>query len=84
MIEVTNKAHPENIQLFKEIAKFFDVRLVGIDFLAKNISLPWKKQKCGIIELNSLPCIDMHHFPTSGQPQNVAEKVVDLSLKYYL
>ena len=82
--EVTGKVHPENVQLFKNIAKFFDIRLVGIDFLAPEISYSWQNQRCAVLELNSLPCIEMHHFPSSGAPQNVAGALVDLFFKYYL
>ena len=81
--EVTDEVHPENIQLFKNIAKFFDIRLVGIDFLAPEISHSWQNQNCAVLELNSLPCIEMHHFPSSGAPQNVAGALVDLFFKYY-
>jgi cyanophycin synthetase len=37
-----------------------------------------------VLELNSVPCIEMHHFPSSGTPQNVAKALVDLFFKYYL
>lgn len=84
LIEVTNMVHPDNIQLFKNIAKFFDIRLVGMDFLIPDISHSWKKQNCAVLELNSIPCIEMHHFPSSGTPQNIAGALVDLFFKYYL
>jgi len=84
LIEVTKEVHPDNIQLFKNIAKFFDIRLVGIDFLVPNISSSWQNQNCAVLELNSLPCIEMHHFPSSGTPQNVANALVGLFFKYYL
>jgi len=84
LIEVTPQVHPDNTQLFREIAKFFDIRLVGIDFLAQDISDSWKNQLCAVLELNSAPCIELHHFPSSGTPQNVAGAVVNLFLKYYL
>ncbi len=83
LIEVTNSVHPDNIKLFKDVAKFFDIRLVGIDFMIPDIAVSWRKQHCAILELNSLPCIEMHHFPSSGTPQNVAGAVVDLFFKYY-
>jgi cyanophycin synthetase len=83
LVEVTEKVHSENMQLFKDIAKFFDNHLVGIDFLVPDIALSWKKQKCAILELNSIPCIEMHHAPSSGTPQNVASAVTDLFFKYY-
>jgi len=84
LVEVTETVHPDNIRLFKDIAKFFDIRLVGIDFLVPDISSSWQNQHCATLELNSVPCIEMHHLPSSGTPQNVANALVDLFFKYYL
>ncbi|KKQ85683.1 MAG: hypothetical protein UT09_C0044G0001, partial [Parcubacteria group bacterium GW2011_GWF2_38_8] len=37
---------------------------------------PWfVEQHCGIIECNSLPFIDLHHYPLFGKPNNVASKL---------
>jgi cyanophycin synthetase len=83
LIEMTENVHSENNQLFKDIAKFFDIRLVGIDFVASDITQSWKNQRCAVLELNSIPCIEMHHFPSSGEPQNVAVALVNLFFKYY-
>ncbi len=84
LIEMTDYLHLDNFQLFRDIARFFDVRVVGIDFLAQDISLSWKNQTCAVLELNSAPCIEMHHFPSSGKPQNVAASLVNLVFRYYL
>ena len=35
------------------------------------------------LEANSLPYIDMHHYPLTGQPRNVAEMVMDYALGDY-
>jgi hypothetical protein len=35
-------------------------------------------QHWGIIECNSLPFINLHHFPIEGNPENVASKIWDL------
>ena len=83
LVEVTAKVHPDNLKLFRQTARFFDIRVVGIDFLAQDISRSWKGQRCAILELNSVPCIELHHFPSSGAPQNVARAVADLFFKYY-
>ncbi len=83
LTEITAKVHPGNLKLFKKIAKFFNVRVVGIDFLAQDISLPWETQPCAILELNNNPCIEMHHFPSQGQSQNVAQALINMVLKYY-
>lgn len=84
LVEVTPQVHPDNLKLFLQVARFFDIRVVGIDFLAQDISHSWKEQRCAILELNSVPCIELHHFPSSGAPQNVAKAVADLFFKYYL
>lgn len=84
LVEETSKVHPDNIQLFRNIAKFFDIRVVGIDFLIKDIAHSWKNQKCAVLELNNLPCIELHHFPSFGKPQNVADAIVNLFFKYYI
>lgn len=84
LVEETPDVHPDNLQLFYDIARFFDIRVVGIDFLAKDISRSWREQQCAVLELNSVPCIELHHFPTFGKPQNVARALVDLFFKYYV
>lgn len=84
LLEVTPQTHPDNIKLFELVADLFKIKLVGIDFLAADISRSYKEQNSAIMELNSLPYIDMHHFPTSGEPVNVAGKICDLVEKYYI
>lgn len=84
LFEVTNNVHPDNRELFQKVASTFNVRLVGIDFLSADISLSWKEGHAVVIELNSLPYIDMHHFPTEGKPVNVGGFVCDLVEKYYV
>lgn len=83
LAEVTGAVHPDNMELFQNIAQLFNTRLVGIDFLSQDISRSWKDGGAAVVELNSLPYIDMHHFPTEGEPVNVAGFVCDLVEKYY-
>lgn len=84
LVELTSRVHPDNLKLFHQVARFFDIRVVGIDFLAQDISRSYREQLCAILELNSVPCIELHHFPSSGPPQNAAKAMVDLFFKYYL
>jgi cyanophycin synthetase len=81
LYEVTDELHKDNLEVFKRVAILFESDLVGIDFLASDISKSWKNQTCAIIELNSLPYIDMHHFPTYGKPQNISKVLVELVIK---
>jgi hypothetical protein len=70
--------HPDNRELFLKIARVLDDPLVGIDFMIDDMAISWKNQKCGVIECNSLPFIDLHHFPLKGPARNVAGLVWDL------
>ncbi len=76
--DVTDDVHPDNIKLFEKVAKAAKLSSIGIDFLAPDVAVSWKDQPCGIIELNSLPSIDLHHPPiVKGQFRNVAAALLD-------
>ncbi|MBI2612913.1 hypothetical protein HYW59_03855 [Candidatus Kaiserbacteria bacterium] len=75
--DVTDLVHPANKELFSAVAALAKRPLVGIDFIAPDISRPHYEQKCGIIEINSAPYIDMHLYPTRGTPRNVADRLLD-------
>ena len=70
--------HPENKQLFIQAARAVADPIVGFDFIIPEISKSWKQQRCGFIEANSLPFINLHHDPLYGTPRNVAAKVWQL------
>lgn len=77
--EVTDITHPENVEMLEHVAKFLNDPLIGVDFIIEDITKSWKEeQHCGIIECNSLPFIDLHHYPLFGKPVNVAGKLWDL------
>jgi len=84
LVEVTPQVHKNNMELFRELARFFDIRITGIDFLAADIAAPWENQPCAVLELNSAPCIELHHFPSSGTPTDPAKALADMFFKYYL
>jgi len=73
----TSEIHPENRLLFQRVSQLCKLPLIGFDFLCQDISMPYYGQRCAIIEANSLPSIEMHHFPTTGEPQNVAKHIFD-------
>ena len=79
--EVTDIVHPENKEMLEQVAKFLDDPLIGVDFIIEDISKSWHdEQHCGIIECNSLPFLDLHHYVLFGRPNNVAGKLWDLVL----
>lgn len=75
--DTTDQIHPENINLFKKVSRLCKSPLIGIDFIAQDISKPYFEQKCGILEVNSIPYIDMHHYPVTGKARNVAGSLLD-------
>lgn len=76
--EITD-IHPDNMDSFLKIAEVLDDPLVGVDFMIEDISKSWCEQsRCGVIECNSLPFIDLHHYPLKGTARNVASMVWDL------
>ena len=77
--DVTKLVHKDNVALFEQVAKILNDDLIGIDFIIGDISRSWKTQaRCGVLECNSAPFIDLHHHPLIGKPQNVAGKIWDM------
>ena len=79
--DVSDDVHPENKKMFERVAEVLRTPLVGIDFIAEDISTPWQEQRCGIIECNDMPFFDNHHLPFEGAPRDVAGPIWDLILK---
>lgn len=72
-VDVTDDVHPENRKLFADIGRFLDDPLVGIDFIIEDISKPWRPQMpCGVIELNSVPFLDLHVYPFEGKARDLS------------
>ncbi len=77
--DVTNIIHKDNKKMLEHVAKFLNDPLIGVDFIIEDITKSWKKeQQCGVIECNSLPFIDLHHYPLFGKIDNVAGALWDL------
>ncbi len=79
--DLTDIAHPDNIALFEYIAKYLDDSIVGIDFIISDMGRSYKNTpKCGVIECNSLPFIDLHLYPLVGTRRDTAGALWDLVL----
>ncbi len=71
--------HPDNHELFLKIARVLDDPIVGVDFMIEDMAKSWLEQKkCGVIECNSLPFIDLHAYPLRGKPKNIAADIWNL------
>jgi cyanophycin synthetase len=75
-INVTDNIHPKNIELAESIAGFFNVKCLGIDLLAEDITIPWKDGDFAIIEINAGPGVFMHLAPAFGPGINVPEMIL--------
>ena len=76
--DVTDETHPDNKILFEYVAEVLDDTLVGIDFMIDDISKSWKDElRCGVIECNSLPFIDLHLFPLHGKVRDTVGMLWD-------
>lgn len=77
--DVTDDVHPDNRALLEKIGELLRDPLVGVDFIMNDVTIPWHVQpRAGVIECNSLPFIDLHHYPLNGTPRNVAGALWDL------
>lgn len=77
--ELTELVHTDNKEMLEHVARFLKDPLIGVDFIMEDVTKSWKEeQHSGIIECNSLPFIDLHHYPLFGKPNNVAGKLWDL------
>jgi len=77
--DVTDEIHKDNIEMLEKIGKVLDDPLIGVDFIMDDVSKSWRDQpRSGVIECNSAPFIDLHHFPLVGKPRNVAGALWDI------
>jgi cyanophycin synthetase len=73
---VSDNIHPDNIQLVEDIASYLTVKCLGIDVLAKDISVSWKEGNFGIIEINAGPGVFMHLAPAYGGSIDIPGKIL--------
>lgn len=82
--DCTDVLHPDTGEMFVRAADLCGASIVGFDFICRDIALSYHVQSCGIIEANTLPYIDMHHFPTYGSSRNVAATIIDYVEKKFI
>lgn len=76
--DVTSKVHPDFIDIaVKCWDAFGDLYYCGVDLIAEDISKPAKDQDYAVVEVNVNCDISIHHFPTIGQPLDVAKCLAD-------
>jgi cyanophycin synthetase len=76
--DCSKECHPDTKQMLEEVGKVLDISIIGLDFIVPDITKSYKEQKCGIIECNGAPFIQLHHDPLIGESINAAKFVWDL------
>ena len=76
--DVTDEVNFEIRFMAERAAKIIGLDCVGVDALAKDISLPLIESGLKVVEVNAAPGFRMHLEPTSGKPRNVAKPMVDM------
>lgn len=76
-VDRTDDIHPNLKKVLERVSKIVDLDLMGIDFIADDISKPPEELNWGIIEINASPGLRMHLSPTSGKARPVGKKIID-------
>jgi len=74
--DVTDRVHPDNVDLVVYASKLIGLDVAGIDFVIEDIEASYRKKNGHIIEVNAAPGIRMHHFPSVGKAREVGKAIV--------
>lgn len=76
--DITYKIHPDFADVAVNCWKAFgDLYYCGVDLIAEDISRPAAEQQYAVVEVNVNCDISIHHFPTIGQPLDVAKSLAE-------
>ena len=76
-IDATNDIDPSYEWLAVRAARAVGLDVCGLDLIVPDIRTPVEQSGCKVIEINAAPGIRMHHFPSIGQPRDVARAIID-------
>ncbi len=75
--DCTDDIHPSLKRTLERVSKMLNLDLMGIDFIADDISKTVEEINWGIIEMNASPGLRMHLHPSSGDPRPVGKKIIE-------
>ena len=78
-IDVTDKVHPDIQKIAIDAVRAIPgLGYGGVDFMtSRDISKKPSKNSYIIVEINSSPGFDIHHFPYEGESRDVASGIID-------
>ena len=82
-IDRTDLIAPENAALLKKVTRTLDLKVVGIDLIAKDISLPITNPASPgfILEINGAPEFMFHFNPSQGKPRDIGKAIIKMLFK---
>ena len=80
-IDVTDLVHEDIKKVCLKTSSIIGLDVAGIDITTTDISRPLNETGGAVIEINAAPGIRMHHYPSKGEPRNVAKKIVESLFK---
>lgn len=76
--DVTSIIHPDFVEIARKSWEAFDnLECCGVDLIVEDISKPAASQSYSVIEMNANCDIPIHHWPTIGEPLDVAAAIAD-------
>ncbi len=78
-----DKLPKQNIEIFLKTNKVLGITTSGIDFLSKDITVPYNKNNGRILEVNGTPDTEIHTIVStqSNDPFNIYDKISDYVFK---
>ncbi|HSJ59403.1 MAG TPA: cyanophycin synthetase [Anaerolineae bacterium] len=76
-VDVTEKVHPENVQVAELAAQILALDIAGVDVVVRDIGEPIEAQGGAIVEVNAAPGLRMHIYPAQGQSRDVGRPIVE-------
>lgn len=73
--DLTDQMHPSIRDTMRRAAQVLRSPAIGFDVVLEDIAKPVDEQEFGIIESNSVPYLDVHHFPYVGK-KHIATKAL--------
>jgi cyanophycin synthetase len=76
-----SKIHPDNKKAALKAVKATDMSLCGLDFMSKDITVSYKKNKAAVTELNPFPAIELQMWAAENPVPDTPEQIIKLLLK---
>ena len=77
--EVTDRVHPDYLELVVAATRAMNVKLCGVDLMATDIEQPMRPGNAWINEVNTLPGLTIVHEPRGEQIQ---DKIGEMILRH--